>query len=329
MIILGIETSCDETAAAICSKGEILSSTVRQQIIHSDYGGVIPEIASREHEYLLNKVVNHTLYESGIKLNELDAISVTQGPGLAGTLLTGVGFAKGLGLGLGIPIIPINHLEGHIFANFLANDSLEFPFVCLLVSGGHTQLWSIKNLGKYILLGETRDDAAGEAFDKGARILGLGYPGGPEIEKAANGGDPTKVKFPRSMISKDSLEFSFSGLKTSLLYFMDNFIETDSIKRVDVIASYQKAIIDVLVEKVKRGINKTKFKTCVIAGGVAANQYLRNELIKTLPSTEIIFPDLSYCTDNAAMIAYLGEIKLKFGLNYNLDFSIKPNMKLS
>ena len=186
-----------------------------------------------------------------------------------------------------------------------------------------------KKFGKYILLGETRDDAAGEAFDKGARILGLGYPGGPEIEKAANGGDPTKVNFPRSMISKDSLEFSFSGLKTSLLYFMDNFIETDSIKRVDVIASYQKAIIDVLVEKVKRGINKTKFKTCVIAGGVAANQYLRNELIKTLPFTEIIFPDLSYCTDNAAMIAYLGEIKLKFGFNDNLDFSIKPNMKLS
>ena len=276
----------------------------------------------------MNKVVDHTLHESGIKLNKLDAISVTQGPGLAGSLLTGVSFAKGLGLGLGIPLIPINHLEGHIFANFLANESLKFPFVCLLVSGGHTQLWSIKNLGKYILLGETRDDAAGEAFDKGARILGLGYPGGPEIENAANGGNPTKVNFPRSMISKDSLEFSFSGLKTSLLYFMDNYIETDSIKRVDVIASYQKAIIDVLVEKVKRGINKTKFKTCVIAGGVAANQYLRNELTKTLPFTEIIFPDLSYCTDNAAMIAYLGEIKLKSGLNDNLDFSINPNMKL-
>ena len=213
----------------------------------------------------------------------------------------------------------------------LDRDDINYPFLCLLVSGGHTQLWQIKKMGNYILLGETRDDAAGEAFDKGARILGLGYPGGPEIEKASNGGDPTKVKFPRSMISKDSLEFSFSGLKTSLLYFMDNFIETDSIKRVDVIASYQKAIIDVLVEKVKRGINKTKFKTCVIAGGVAANQYLRSELIKTLPSTEIIFPDLSYCTDNAAMIAYLGEIKLKFGLEFNdnLDFSIKPNMKLS
>ena len=329
MIILGIETSCDETAAAICSEGEILSSTITQQIIHSDYGGVIPEIASREHEYLLNKVVNHALDESGIKLNELDAISVTQGPGLAGTLLTGISFAKGLGLGLGIPVIPINHLEGHIFANFLANDSLTFPFLCLLVSGGHTQIWSIKDLGNYLLLGETRDDAAGEAFDKGARILGLGYPGGPEIEKLADGGDPTKVNFPRSLISKDSLEFSFSGLKTSLLYYMDKFIETELIKRKDVVASYQKAIIDVLVEKVKRGINKTNFKTCVIAGGVAANQHLRKELINTLPSTEIIFPDLSFCTDNAAMIAYLGEIKLKFGANVDISFSVKPNLKLS
>tara|TARA_Y100000768_G_scaffold240800_1_gene182419 strand:- start:482 stop:1471 length:990 start_codon:yes stop_codon:yes gene_type:complete len=329
MIILGIETSCDETAAAICSEGEILSSTITQQIIHSDYGGVIPEIASREHEYLLNKVVNHALDESGVKLNELDAISVTQGPGLAGTLLTGISFAKGLGLGLGIPVIPINHLEGHIFANFLADDSLKFPFLCLLVSGGHTQIWSIKDLGNYLLLGETRDDAAGEAFDKGARILGLGYPGGPEIEKAANGGDPTKVNFPRSLISKESLEFSFSGLKTSLLYYMDKFIETELIKRKDVVASYQKAIIDVLVEKVKRGINKTNFKTCVIAGGVAANQHLRKELINKLPSTEIIFPDLLFCTDNAAMIAYLGEIKLKFGANVDISFSVKPNLKLS
>ena len=317
MIILGIETSCDETAAAICSEGEILSSTITQQIIHSDYGGVIPEIASREHEYLLNKVVNHALDESGVKLNELDAISVTQGPGLAGTLLTGISFAKGLGLGLGIPVIPINHLEGHIFANFLADDSLKFPFLCLLVSGGHTQIWSIKDLGNYLLLGETRDDAAGEAFDKGARILGLGYPGGPEIEKAANGGDPTKVNFPRSLISKESLEFSFSGLKTSLLYYMDKFIETELIKRKDVVASYQKAIIDVLVEKVKRGINKTNFKTCVIAGGVAANQHLRKELINKLPSTEIIFPDLLFCTDNAAMIAYLGSLKTESKNIYN------------
>ena len=246
MIILGIETSCDETAAAICSEGKILSNVVSQQLIHSKYGGVIPEIASREHESLLNQVVDHALLEAGINLEQLNAISVTQGPGLAGTLLTGISFAKGLGLGLRIPVVPVNHLEGHIFANFLAHKTLEFPFVCLLVSGGHTQLWSIENMGKYNLLGETRDDAAGEAFDKGARILGLPYPGGPEIEKAAKGGNPTKIKFPRSLLSKDSLEFSFSGLKTSLLYFMDDFKETKSIELSDVIASYQKAIIDVL-----------------------------------------------------------------------------------
>ena len=328
MIILGIETSCDETAAAVCSDGKILSNIVSQQLIHSKFGGVIPEVASREHEFLLNQVVNHSLLESGITLNQLNAISVTQGPGLAGTLLTGISFAKGLGLGLGIPVVPVNHLEGHIFANFLAHETLAFPFICLLVSGGHTQLWSIEGMGEYILLGETRDDAAGEAFDKGARILGLSYPGGPEIEKAAKGGNPTKVKFPRSLLSKESLEFSFSGLKTSLLYFMDDFKETKSIRLSDVIASYQKAIIDVLVEKVNRAFLKTGFKTCVIAGGVAANQSLRKDLGSVLNSKEIIFPDLSYCTDNAAMIGYLGELKLKYGKFEPIEFSVKPNLKL-
>ena len=329
MTVLGIETSCDETAAAICSNGKILSNVVSQQLIHSKFGGVIPEIASREHELLLNQVVNHAMFKSGIKLNELDAISVTQGPGLAGTLLTGISFAKGLGLGLGIPVVPVNHLEGHIFANFLANEKLEFPFVCLLVSGGHTQLWAIQDMSEYILLGETRDDAAGEAFDKGARILNLSYPGGPEIEKAAMGGDPEKIHFPRSLISKDSLEFSFSGLKTSLLYFMDDFKETRSIKLNDVIASYQKAIIDVLVEKVNRALNITGFKTCIIAGGVAANQSLRKELSSVLRSKEIIFPELSFCTDNAAMIGYVGELKLKNGNYESINFSVKPNLKLT
>ena len=328
MTVLGIETSCDETAAAICSDGKILSNVVSQQLIHSKFGGVIPEIASREHELLLNQVVNHAMFKSGIKLNELDAISVTQGPGLAGTLLTGISFAKGLGLGLGIPVVPVNHLEGHIFANFLANEKLEFPFVCLLVSGGHTQLWAIQDMSEYILLGETRDDAAGEAFDKGARILNLSYPGGPEIEKAAMGGNPEKIHFPRSLISKDSLEFSFSGLKTSLLYFMDDFKETKSIKLNDVIASYQKAIIDVLVEKVNRALNITGFKTCIIAGGVAANQSLRKELSSVLRSKEIIFPELSFCTDNAAMIGYVGELKLKNGNYESINFSVKPNLKL-
>jgi len=328
MIILGIETSCDETAASICKDGKILSNTISRQLIHTEFGGVVPEIASREHETLLNSVVHATLLESEIELPELDAIAVTQGPGLAGTLLTGISFAKGLGIGLGIPVIPVNHLEGHIFANFLENQFLKFPFVCLLVSGGHTQLWSIKGMERYILLGETRDDAAGEAFDKGARILGLKYPGGPEIEKAALGGDSNKIDFPRSLLSKNSLEFSFSGLKTSLLYFMDDFKETETLKLKDVISSYQKAIVDTLVEKVKRALSITGYNRCVIAGGVAANKCLREQLDMILPTKEIIFPELSFCTDNAAMISYLGELKIKLGKCESLDFSANPNLKL-
>ncbi|MFL2982976.1 MAG: tRNA (adenosine(37)-N6)-threonylcarbamoyltransferase complex transferase subunit TsaD [Candidatus Neomarinimicrobiota bacterium] len=329
MIILGIETSCDETAASICKDGVILSNTISRQIIHTKFGGVVPEIASREHEKLLNRVVNQTFIEAQINLDDLDAVAVTQGPGLAGTLLTGISFAKGLGIGLNIPVIPINHLEGHIFANFLGGEKLNFPFVCLLVSGGHTQLWSIKSIESYSLLGETRDDAAGEAFDKGARILGLNYPGGPEIEKAAIGGDSNKVDFPRILLSKDNLEFSFSGLKTSLLYFMDDFKGSEILTINDVVASYQKAIIDILVEKVRRALEKTGFNTCIISGGVAANILLREELVRILPSKKIVFPDLSLCTDNAAMISYLGEIKMKYGRVQSIDFKVLPNLKLN
>ena len=329
MIILGIETSCDETASAVCKNGEIISSVVSQQIIHAEYGGVVPELASREHEILLNKVVHQALNQANINLPELDGIAVTQGPGLNGTLLTGICFAKGLGLGLGIPVVPVNHLEGHIFANFIADPSLKFPFICLLVSGGHTQLWYVKTIENYKLLGETRDDAAGEAFDKGARILGLGYPGGPAIEKAAKGGDPNKIKFPRSLMGKDNLEFSFSGLKTSLLYFMDDFRGEDLKSKTDIIASYQQAIIDVLVEKVKRAMRVTKSNQCVIAGGVASNQSLRNTLQSTLKNKKIIFPDPKYCTDNGAMICFLGEKKLLFKKYDSLSFSALPNLKLS
>jgi len=328
MIILGIETSCDETAAAICKDGEILSNIVSQQIIHKIFGGVVPEIASREHEILLNKVVDEALKKAKIHLDQIDAISVTQGPGLAGALLTGISFAKGLGIGLGIPVIPINHLEGHIFANFLAEPTLEYPFVCLLVSGGHTQLWYIEGMEKYSLLGETRDDAAGEAFDKGARILGLGYPGGPAIEKAADGGNPKEHFFPRILLSRESLEFSFSGLKTSLLYFMDDFKETKPELLADIIASYQQAIVDTLVEKTRRAMHQTGADRCIIAGGVAANQCLRDELDIVLPDKDILFPDFSLCTDNAAMISYLGQLKLQSNSFKELNFSVIPNLKL-
>ena len=326
MIVLGIETSCDETATAVCRDGVIISSHIRSQSIHEKYGGVIPEIASREHEKFLNEMVSNTLNDGGISKEELEGIAVTQGPGLSGTLITGVCFAKGLALGLALPIIGVNHLEAHIFANFLADPALDFPFICLLVSGGHTQLWHVKNFKDYQLMGESRDDAAGEAFDKGARILGLSYPGGPEIEKLAKGGNPNAIQFPRAMMKKNNLEFSFSGLKTSLLYYMD---EHKNANLKDVAASYQLAIIDVLITKLKWALENTHCHTCVIAGGVAANLLLRDFSLTKLSGKKVIFPDLDLCTDNAAMIAYLGELYLSKGIKSDIDFPILPNMKMA
>ena len=271
-------------------------------------------------------MVSDTLKEGGISKKELEGIAVTQGPGLAGTLITGVSFAKGLALGLGLPMIGVNHLEAHIFANFLADPALKFPFICLLVSGGHTQLWHVKDVNDYALMGESRDDAAGEAFDKGARILGLGFPGGPEIEKSAAGGNPQAVKFPRALMQKNNLEFSFSGLKTSLLYHMDSHKNE---QMNNVAASYQKAIIDVLITKLKWAMDQTNCNTCVIAGGVAANKSLRNSVESMLAEEKVIFPELALCTDNAAMIAYLGELYLSKGYESPIDFPILPNMKLA
>tara|TARA_B100000614_G_scaffold86116_1_gene77912 strand:+ start:5234 stop:6214 length:981 start_codon:yes stop_codon:yes gene_type:complete len=323
--ILGIETSCDETAASICVDGKILSSALSSQEIHSKFGGVIPELASREHEKTLNLIVHKALEESNLSLSDLDGIAVTQGPGLSGALITGTSFSKGLAVGLNIPIIGINHLEAHIFANFLAEPNLEFPFICLLVSGGHTQLWEIKNFMSYNLLGETRDDAAGEAFDKGARVLGLGYPGGPEIEILARKGNHQLVDFPRALLRKNNFEFSFSGLKTALLYYY----EKNKDKRIeDIAASYQFAIIDVLVKKLKDAAEFTNSNNCVVAGGVAANQFLRLHSKKQMPQRNIIYPHPSFCTDNAAMIAFLGEKYLSIGKKSEIDFSILPNMRI-
>ena len=326
MIILGIETSCDETAASICIDGKIISSTLSSQEIHNKFGGVIPELASREHEKTLNLIVHKALTESKVSLKDLDGIAVTQGPGLSGALIAGTSFAKGLAIGLNIPILGVNHLEAHIFANFLADPDLEFPFVCLLVSGGHTQIWEIKNFMSYKMLGETRDDAAGEAFDKGARILGLGYPGGPEIEKLAKNGNHKAIDFPRALRKKNNFEFSFSGLKTALLYYFDK----NKRKNIeDIAASYQFAIIDVLVEKLKNAADLTNCKNCVVAGGVAANQFLRQYSKKQIGDRNIIYPDPSFCTDNAAMIAYLGEKYISIGKTSKIDFSILPNMKIT
>ena len=326
MIILGIETSCDETAAALCVDGDIIASNISSQDIHRKYGGVIPELASREHERILNLIIHKTLRDSKIGLENLDGIAVTQGPGLSGALIAGTSFSKGLAIGLNIPIIGVNHLEAHIFANFLAEPKLNFPFVCLLVSGGHTQLWQVNDFRNYKLLGETRDDAAGEAFDKGAIILGLGYPGGPEIEKLALDGDYKSINFPRALIEKNNFEFSFSGLKTSLLYY---FEKNNKESLENIAASYQFAIIDVLVKKLKFAAEFSNTTNCVVAGGVAANKFLRNYSKNQIPNRKIIFPHPSYCTDNAAMIAFLGEKYLLKGKKSNLDFSIQPNMRIS
>ncbi len=326
MIVLGIETSCDETAAALCVDGDIIASNISSQDIHRKYGGVIPELASREHERILNLIIHETLRDSKIGLENLDGIAVTQGPGLSGALIAGTSFSKGLAIGLNIPIIGVNHLEAHIFANFLAEPKLNFPFVCLLVSGGHTQLWQVNDFRNYKLLGETRDDAAGEAFDKGARILGLGYPGGPEIEKLALDGDYKSINFPRALIEKNNFEFSFSGLKTSLLYY---FEKNNKESLENIAASYQFAIIDVLVKKLKFAAEFSNTTNCVVAGGVAANKFLRNYSKNQIPNRKIIFPHPSYCTDNAAMIAFLGEKYLLKGKKSKLDFSIQPNMRIS
>lgn len=326
MIILGIESSCDESAASICKDGKILSNVVSSQKVHNNYGGVVPEIASREHDRLLNHLVVKSINEANISLNNIEGIGVTKGPGLAGTLLTGVSFAKGFSQSINVPIIGINHLEAHIYANFLAYPKLEYPLVCLLVSGGHTQIWYIKNIFDYELLGDTRDDAAGEAFDKGSRILGLGYPGGPVIEKIANKGNSDAINFPRALMEKDNLEFSFSGLKTSLLYLVkkEQLFDVE-----DIVASYQKAILDVLVTKLLRAINIKKVNTCIIAGGVAANKCLRRMVNDKLNNRiNVYYPDINLCTDNAAMIAFLAEIYLMKGIRSSIDFEVVPNLKL-
>ena len=326
MIVLGIESSCDETAVSICKDGKILSNIVSSQQVHSNYGGVVPEVASREHDRLLNQLVIKSIKEANISLNDIQGIGVTKGPGLAGTLLTGVSFAKGFSQSLNIPIIGINHLEAHIYANFLAYPKLEYPLVCLLVSGGHTQIWYIKNIFDYELLGDTRDDAAGEAFDKGARILGLGYPGGPIIEKIAKKGNSDLISFPKAFMEKDNLEFSFSGLKTSLLYLVK---KNQLFEMEDIVASYQKAILDVLVTKLARSVIIKKVNTCIIAGGVAANKSLRKLVEDKLNDTiNVYYPDINLCTDNAAMIAFLAEIYFKKGIRSNLDFEVIPNLKL-
>ncbi|MAX10031.1 MAG: tRNA (adenosine(37)-N6)-threonylcarbamoyltransferase complex transferase subunit TsaD [Candidatus Marinimicrobia bacterium] len=333
MYILGIETSCDETSAAVSKDRNILSNTTVNQIVHTEYGGVVPEIASREHLVLIDKVVDKAIHESGIKIKDLKAVAVTNGPGLKGALMIGVNFAKGFSIANDIPIIGVNHMEGHLFANFIDSDNIRYPFLCMLVSGGHTQIWLVKGYQDYKLYSTTIDDAAGEAFDKGARMLGLNYPGGPEIEKLAKEGVIDRFSFPIAKIKESKFNFSFSGLKTSLYYLLKNKSSelSDSDKK-DLAASYQEAILNALIQKLIYVSNETGVKHMVISGGVTANQRFRSKLSNLVNedrSYEIIYPPIKYCTDNAAMICVSGYEKLINKQFSDITLDIYPNLLMS
>ena len=311
MKTLGIETSCDETAVAVYdSEQGIIGESVFSQIdLHAEYGGVVPELASRDHCNKIIKVFKDAT--NGIDLNSIDQIAYTAGPGLLGALLIGESFAKGLSYSLDIPLIPVNHLEGHLVSPSMEFEEIETPYICLLVSGGHTMIVDVKAFGDYEIIGQSVDDAVGEAFDKVGKLLELPYPGGPHIERIALDGDPKSYKFPRPMLHSDDLNLSFSGLKTSVLYKVKEFDQMhDSIKS-NIAASFQAAVIEVLVKKITKTIELTGRKEIIIAGGVAANKKLRSSM-KELEDTldiKVFYPDLKYCGDNAAMIAYLGSLR--------------------
>lgn len=323
MLVLGIESSCDETAAAVVKDGKLLSNVIASQIKdHSAYGGVVPEIASRKHIEAISPVISQAITDAGLTLKDMEGIAVTRGPGLIGSLLVGLSAAKALAYGLNVPFVGVNHLEGHITASFLAEKKPQFPFAALVVSGGHTNIYRVDNYHEFQLLGQTRDDAAGEAFDKAAKLLDLGYPGGVVIDKMAKMGNPRAFDFPRAM--KDSPDFSFSGLKTSLLTMYKK--RGGNIRKEelpDVVASYQEAIIDVLVDKTLKAASENNITQVVVCGGVAANSRLRHRFAEATAKAgmELFIPPMVLCTDNAAMIAALGEIMLKNGCSDSLDLN--------
>ncbi|KNF09614.1 tRNA N6-adenosine threonylcarbamoyltransferase TsaD [Gottschalkia purinilytica] len=333
IITLAIETSCDETSVSVVKNGrEVLSNIISSQIeVHKKFGGVVPEIASRKHIENINSIIKNALDEARVTLDDIDNIGVTYGPGLVGALLVGISSAKALSFGKNIPLVPVNHIEGHIYANFIEHKDLEPPFTCLIVSGGHTHLVNVKDYGEYEFLGRTRDDAAGEAFDKVARALGLGYPGGPIIDNLAKIGNKDAIEFPRVYLDEDTFDFSFSGLKSAVLNYL-NSSKQKGIEIVveDVAASFQQAVIEVLVEKAIKASKKSGNHIIAIAGGVAANEGLRNlmELRGEEEGIEIKYPSKILCTDNAAMIgcvAYYNYVKGKIG---DLDLNAVPNLKL-
>lgn len=332
-IILAIESSCDETSAAVVVNGrDVLSNVIASQIdTHKKFGGVVPEVASRMHIEVVDSVVKAALEEAEVNLLDIDGIGVTYGPGLVGALLVGLQYAKGLALGAKKPLIGVNHIQGHISANFIQHKDLKPPFVSLVVSGGHTFIVYVKGYRDFEVIGQTRDDAAGEAYDKVARALGLGYPGGPKIDKLAKEGNPDAIEFPRAKFHDDTLDFSFSGVKSAVLNYLNKAkMKEIEVNRADVAASFQKAIVDVLKSNVfltceRKGVNRI-----AVAGGVASNSCLRETLQKegAKRGIEILFPAPILCTDNAAMIASAAYFNYEEGMISNLDINAKPNLKL-
>ena len=333
VLILAIESSCDETAASVVKNGrEVLSNVIFSQIdLHTIYGGVVPEIASRKHIEKIDHVVNQALEQAHVTWADIEAIAVTYGPGLVGALLVGVSYAKSLAWALKKPLVGVHHIEGHICANYIENKELEPPFMCLVVSGGHSHLVKVADYGVYEILGRTRDDAAGEAFDKVARAIGLGYPGGPKIDKVSYEGDPLAIDFPRAKVADNEYDLSFSGLKSAVLNYLNSMeMKGEKISQADVAASFQQAVVDVLVSHSMTALAEYKFDKFAIAGGVASNSHLRDAFVKACDEKGIKFykPSPIFCTDNAAMIGVAGYYEYMKGMRSGWDLNAVPNLKL-
>ena len=333
VLILAIESSCDETAAAVVKNGrEVLSNVINTQIaIHTEYGGVVPEIASRKHIENINPVIRKALEDAGVTLDDIDAIGVTYGPGLVGALLVGVAEAKAIAFAKNKPLVGVHHIEGHISANYVENKELEPPFVALVVSGGHTHLVKVNDYGEYEIVGRTRDDAAGEAFDKVARAIGLGYPGGPKIDKLAKEGNPDAIEFPRAHVDDAPYDFSFSGIKSAVLNYINSAnMQGKEINHADVAASFQKAVVDALVSRAVRLAKECGMDKLAIAGGVASNSALRAAIQEECTKNNIRFysPSPILCTDNAAMIGAAAYYEYIKGVRHGYDLDAVPNLKL-
>jgi N6-L-threonylcarbamoyladenine synthase len=336
MIVLGIETSCDETSAAVVCDGTVRSNVISSQLVHQKYGGVVPELASRAHQRLIIQVVDEALTRAGARKEDLHGVAATYGPGLAGALLVGLNFGKAFAYALRIPFVGVNHMEGHLYSDFLGQEKPSYPFLSLIVSGGHTMLVHVESEFQHRVLGQTRDDAAGEAFDKVSKMLGLGYPGGPVIDRQAKLGDSRAIRFPRSFLEEETYDFSFSGVKTAVLYYLrdrglnpkNTAIEPALL--ANLCAGFQASVVDVLVAKTMRAARETGAQDVCIAGGVSANSELRRRLGEETSAGgfKLFYPPLEYCMDNGAMIAYVGWLLRRRGVGSGMEMTAVPNLEL-